>query len=120
MKKLCKYCNKEKSLSQFVKDSKCKGGYRHICLLCRSKQRKNSDNVRRYGLATPELQALKQQAKGLCMLCKKKRKLHIDHDHATGKVRGLLCYHCNMFVWAVHEDVSLAKSLARKLPAYLQ
>lgn len=120
MSKLCRYCHKKKPLEQFVKDPTCKDGYRHICRLCKNAQRKKSDNLRRYGISTTELQALMQQAKGLCMLCRKKRKLHIDHDHATGRVRGLLCYRCNVFVWAVHENPQLAKSLTRKLPQYLQ
>jgi hypothetical protein len=35
---------------------------------------------------------------GHCAICPntpKSRRLHIDHDHQTGKVRGLLCYPCN-------------------------
>lgn len=37
---------------------------------------------------------------GCCWICKKPepiagRKLSIDHCHDTGKVRGLLCTHCN-------------------------
>jgi Recombination endonuclease VII len=35
---------------------------------------------------------------GHCALCPnepKTRRLHVDHDHKTGAVRGLLCYRCN-------------------------
>jgi hypothetical protein len=35
---------------------------------------------------------------GHCALCPSRprtRSLHVDHDHRTGKIRGLLCYRCN-------------------------
>jgi hypothetical protein len=35
---------------------------------------------------------------GKCKICggTELKNLHIDHDHATGKIRGLLCMRCNM------------------------
>jgi hypothetical protein len=54
---------------------------------------------------------------GHCALCSntpKTRRLHTDHDHKTGHVRGLLCYRCNAFIptWFTVEYV-------RGLLAYL-
>ena len=48
-----------------------------------------------YGLSDDEYQRLWDEQKGLCALCKKPRTLVVDHDHTTGRVRGLLCYGCN-------------------------
>ena len=57
---------------------------------------------KKYGITLKERQRMFKEQKGKCALCGKhefefKRKLHIDHNHATGKVRGLVCYPCNRF-----------------------
>jgi hypothetical protein len=54
--------------------------------------------TRRYGLGAKEhydTQAVQQA--GLCAICGKssKRRLHLDHNHSTGGLRGLLCGKCN-------------------------
>lgn len=45
---------------------------------------------------------------GLCAICKKPghptRGLHVDHCHATQKVRGLLCYNCNSGIGRFKDD----------------
>lgn len=35
---------------------------------------------------------------GHCECCGDMKKLVVDHDHATGLMRGLLCHHCNMML----------------------
>lgn len=54
----------------------------------------------KYGIWPEERQVLFVKQRGRCAICGKpenecKRALHIDHDHATKKVRGLLCFYCN-------------------------
>lgn len=51
-----------------------------------------------------------------CAICKKhessfKKRLAVDHNHKTGKVRGLLCYYCNKFVVGRHTIESASKIL---------
>jgi len=59
---------------------------------------------RRYGLTGAQYAAEVAKRGGRCDICgrvpesksKIGQRLHVDHDHVTGKVRGLLCLSCNM------------------------
>jgi hypothetical protein len=56
---------------------------------------------RRYGITPEQYDALFIKQGGHCAICPsvpKTRRLHVDHDHTTKKVRGLLCYRCNNFL----------------------
>lgn len=52
---------------------------------------------RTYGRTPEEIDAMFAAQRGLCGICEQRlvRKPHIDHDHATGLVRSLLCDTCN-------------------------
>lgn len=51
----------------------------------------------RYRIREPEYQNMLTQQRGRCALCgKRMARPQLDHDHITGKTRGLLCYRCNM------------------------
>lgn len=58
-----------------------------------------------YGLSEDAYQVLLAVASGSCMLCHKPtNKLHIDHNHETGEVRGLLCGSCNRGLGMFHDN----------------
>jgi hypothetical protein len=40
---------------------------------------------------------MKEKQEDKCAICKRPfdRTPHVDHSHKTGKIRGLLCFHCN-------------------------
>lgn len=51
-----------------------------------------------YGITPEQYDAILASQDGLCALClrpPKKVRLHVDHDHVTGVIRGLLCHRCN-------------------------
>lgn len=57
---------------------------------------------RKYGITTRNYDWLFLKQKGCCAICgrnqsevREHRRLSVDHDHKTGKVRGLLCLSCN-------------------------
>lgn len=59
-----------------------------------------NDLKRRYGLTVDQFKSIYDTQKGCCACCGDyesdfKRGLHVDHDHATGQVRALLCTRCN-------------------------
>ena len=53
---------------------------------------------RTFGLTVEEYDAMLDAQHGVCAICGKlpqKKRLAVDHNHTTGKVRGLLCPSCN-------------------------
>lgn len=54
---------------------------------------------RKYGLSLEQYDAMLAAQGGVCAICHQprpeERTLHVDHDHATGAIRGLLCFTCN-------------------------
>ncbi len=50
---------------------------------------------RRYGITADDADAMLEQQGGLCAICESAPAKHVDHDHATGTVRALLCFNCN-------------------------
>lgn len=44
--------------------------------------------------------------------CNNTKRLHVDHDHETGEVRGMLCSGCNTSLGHLREDVARIRGLA--------
>ena len=65
--------------------------------------------LRKFGLITAEFEQLNAAQGGCCAICgrapKAGKHLHVDHDHDTGEVRGLLCFSCNVGVGNFANDV---------------
>lgn len=65
---------------------------------------------RRYGVTVEQYNALLIKQKGLCACCYKDlaltvRRPHLDHDHITGAIRGILCRGCNMGIGQLGDNI---------------
>ena len=82
----CRSCNIE-----FVKEC-------HNQVWCKKCVPDNASRaiMRRYSLSNTQYKALLVRNDGLCPICEKRKAVCIDHNHRTGKVRGVICYKCNL------------------------
>jgi len=80
--------------------------------------------LRRYGLSEDDRQNLLLKQKYLCAACGEVPSgtkpnssiLHVDHDHKTGEIRGLLCQKCNSALGLLGDN----KGKVLKLLAYIE
>jgi hypothetical protein len=75
----------------------------------------------KYGITVEQYDQMLADQRGLCALCEKPPKeggtgpagvLHVDHDHATGRVRALLCVDCNSGLGRFFDDPDLMRRAA--------
>lgn len=116
--KRCKICGQELPRTEFYSHPKTRDRLYHDCKACyrergRRWHHQNREGVlrrtrnnylkRNYGITQAEVSALLEQQNGRCAICSSEvsfgrgphRRACVDHDHETGKVRGILCDRCN-------------------------
>jgi len=81
---------------------------------------KNSDLKRSYGITLAQYETMLATQGGKCAICKGSertrdkdggpRRMPVDHDHNTGKVRGLICTHCNRALGMFKDNVEILKA----------
>lgn len=108
--------------------TKCKNGIRPTdCKKCRSLRVKefgrSSAYYKRYGITKENWQELFSQQNGCCLICLKhqselKAILVVDHDHVSGKVRGLLCHACNLIIGNANDDSSVLQRAINYLKSF--
>lgn len=80
-------------------------------------KKRNRRLQRKYGLTAEQVDAWIERVGNRCEVCGdppagRWRRLHIDHDHTTGKVRGLLCVGCNRAIGYLNDDPERAERVA--------
>lgn len=103
---ICKMCEETKPRAAFNPNT-------HNCRRCQS-------FYKRYRLTPHAYRKLVLRAKGRCEICRRPRKLVVDHCHKTGKVRGMLCYTCNVYLGMMGDSVRRLKRFINGSISYLR
>ena len=122
--KKCCHCQLIKPISEFGFRTRKWGSVekpreaQHLhsaCRRCRNVHYSSHMIKKRYGIDRDEYWAILKAQNGVCALCEKPcmtgKNLAIDHDHTTGKVRGLLCMQCNRAVGLLKDSAEAALRL---------
>ena len=134
---ICVRCGDEKRVAEFGRDPSKANGLRSYCRSCdrekangwcrenRERKREASrewyannrdrfrdyDLKRNYGITAVEYDQILLTQAGRCAICRTDdpgaRRFHVDHDHETDAVRGLLCSRCNTALGLFREDPSV-------------
>lgn len=104
--KRCPTCTQVKPLDDFPRNRSALGGRGGYCKPCHNAKGKATYTrlyggtrhyhlQRRYGISAARVDELIAEQGGVCAICLTGKPEHVDHDHRTGEVRGILCFNCN-------------------------
>ena len=137
--KFCPKCKRKRKEKSYSKNSSRFDGLQAYCKNCTAKEgstyftknkvkimrKRKHRNVRVYWPHLTPLQAVKEFKKllifqkGKCAICKSNKKwktrLHIDHDHQTKNIRGILCVKCNVGLGYFEDNINRLKQAIKYL-----
>lgn len=104
---------------KYANDSEYRERQKHL-----SRNRPNKEEKKRhqhlkelYGLTVDQYETMVKSQNGKCAICGNghtgsitSKNLSVDHNHSTGKIRGLLCHKCNMGIGYFKENIDTLKS----------
>lgn len=112
----CRPCNTEECRSRMrdrIKSGQARLEYKEVY-----KTRRWKKLLKQYGITQDEYEQLESGQEFKCAICKQPEmrmykdvlcRLVVDHDHETNKVRGLLCYACNLMLGYARDNISTMK-----------
>jgi hypothetical protein len=118
-----------------VKDRSAKRQRVHRKMITETNKQREAESPRRYQAyrfkwlckqvgITPEIYfEIEAQQRGACRICgripsgktQSDSRLNMDHDHKTGKFRGLICHKCNVVLGLVGEDTNILRAMEQYL-----
>lgn len=127
--KFCKKCGTNKQTSDFWKNKRTRDGLQSYCKPCwyattKSKlegpdrdkylrMRRNNHLLNKYGITAAKYDDMLESQNSACAICGKVKdrvRLAVDHDHDTGRIRGLLCENCNRGIGMFKHSATLLQN----------
>lgn len=123
--KTCTKCGLTKQLDSFHKRSAMLDGRKSACKECTLKSQKHKYDsgeireavyLRNYGITLEQYDQMVLDQNGCCKICGtdepggNRKRFSVDHNHATGKVRGLLCGSCNAALGLFKDNPTIIQS----------
>ena len=122
---ICKYCHEDKSTEDFKPRNKSRCRSCHVVwdrewrAQGGAEWHRNYDLQRKYGMTLEEYSQRLTDQDARCAACGVGGALVVDHDHATGEVRSLLCSGCNLALGHVADDPQRLHLLASYVEAFI-
>ena len=125
--KSCSTCRIDKPADAYHRSRSTRDGLDPRCRDCRRGgtqdmgRKRSGQHLRLYGITEQQYAELRATQSDLCAICQQPetmtyrgqvKTLSIDHDHTTGKVRGLLCAACNFALGKFRDDPALLRAAA--------
>lgn len=132
--KYCPGCTKIKKFKEFNNSKNSNNGYSSHCTLCSrilskkyytpdkgiKRYKKHKEHLtsyrleRKFGITLKDYNHKLKEQEGKCMICnmteeQNGKRFAVDHNHATGKVRDLLCGNCNAAIGFLQENINIVK-----------
>ena len=135
--KLCKDCGLVKELEAFSPHPSGTGKVNRSCKLCRTTRanaryaakkaadpegyadvRRDQQYQKKYGITLEDFNKLLSLQNGECAICRRTGEesggrgkiLHVDHNHDTNEVRGLLCHPCNTAIGLLQDSPKVTRA----------
>ena len=124
--KRCPDCGESKPEDEFPRNKNYRDGRHPYCKPCHNARGKESKRrlyggsrqyhlKHRYGIGADEFDQLVARQGGVCAICGREAPEHVDHDHLTGEVRGILCFNCNGGLGQFRDSTDALRSAVRYL-----
>ena len=123
--KICSRCDTHKPIEDYYIKPNSRPPYGHSsqCKKCHTQEQIGRALMKKYGITKEDYESLAEAQNHCCAICNKHvsensidprtgncMRLAVDHNHDTGKIRGLLCNQCNRFIGMAMDSVEILKN----------